>query len=354
MATGLAAPAIANSDPIKIGFLPALTGPSSSTGIGINRGMELAVEEINAAGGVNGRKIELIVRDTQGDPTKAVNAAPSSCSARRSRRSLGRPIPARRWRPRRSSRATRCRASSMLGRPADRRQEVSHRLPHAPTNPQIGGGANHYVLDVLKVKNVAVVSDTTGYGTTSVEASVPMLKARAPRWSSQAYRRQPTRPHARHAADAERRRRGDLPWSVNAGLLARMMNARGAMGWDVPSSASHARLRRVQGALGEAETGTRSTRRLPQLSFERRQAAGAHPGIRRAAAQGQARHGRHAAVVGRAAAMTGAPLPMRSRRRHQARRDHRLLEQAERLAGHFRRLSPLRPSSTTDSRTTRS
>src|SRR6202048_3375553 len=74
LASGFPAPAIANSDPIRIGFLPALTGPSSSTGIGINRGTELAVEEINAAGGIDGRKIELIVRDTQSDPTKAVNA----------------------------------------------------------------------------------------------------------------------------------------------------------------------------------------------------------------------------------------------------------------------------------------
>jgi ABC-type branched-subunit amino acid transport system substrate-binding protein len=52
LASGFPPPAIANSDPIKIGYLPALTGPSSSTGIGINRGTELAVEEINAAGGV--------------------------------------------------------------------------------------------------------------------------------------------------------------------------------------------------------------------------------------------------------------------------------------------------------------
>src|ERR1700684_1659598 len=73
-ATGLARPAIAASEPIRIGFLPALTGPSSSTGVAINRGTILAIDEINAAGGVNGRQIELITRDTQSDPTKAVNA----------------------------------------------------------------------------------------------------------------------------------------------------------------------------------------------------------------------------------------------------------------------------------------
>src|SRR5579864_4172084 len=73
--SGLAKPAIAAKEPILIGYLPALTGPSSSTGVGINRGVQLAVQEINAAGGIGGRKLELITRDTQSDPTKAVNGA---------------------------------------------------------------------------------------------------------------------------------------------------------------------------------------------------------------------------------------------------------------------------------------
>src|SRR5882724_13592077 len=67
-------PAIAQSEPIKIGFLAAMTGPSSAPTIGFNRGVIFAVDAINAAGGVKGRKIEVITRDTQGDPTKAVNA----------------------------------------------------------------------------------------------------------------------------------------------------------------------------------------------------------------------------------------------------------------------------------------
>src|SRR5215475_11264377 len=75
LASTLAKPAIAANEPIRIGYLPALTGPSSSTGIGINRGFELAVKELNDAGGINGRQIELVVRDTQSDPTKAVNGA---------------------------------------------------------------------------------------------------------------------------------------------------------------------------------------------------------------------------------------------------------------------------------------
>ena len=72
---GLARPALAQSGPVKIGWLPALTGASSSTGIAINRGLAFGVAEINAAGGIGGRKLEVVTRDTQSDPTKAVNAA---------------------------------------------------------------------------------------------------------------------------------------------------------------------------------------------------------------------------------------------------------------------------------------
>jgi len=67
-------PAIAQSEPIKIGCLAAMTGPSSAPTIGFNRGVNFAADAINAAGGVKGRKIEIVMRDTQGDPTKAVNA----------------------------------------------------------------------------------------------------------------------------------------------------------------------------------------------------------------------------------------------------------------------------------------
>src|ERR1700675_2530748 len=83
LVSGLGKPAIAAKEPILIGYLPALTGPSSSTGVGINRGIQLAVQEINAAGGIGGRQIELIPRDTQSDPTKAVNGAAELASGQK-------------------------------------------------------------------------------------------------------------------------------------------------------------------------------------------------------------------------------------------------------------------------------
>ena len=58
-------PAAQAQDTIKIGEFGSLTGDNASFGISQNNGVQMAVEEINAAGGVLGKKIELIVEDNQ-------------------------------------------------------------------------------------------------------------------------------------------------------------------------------------------------------------------------------------------------------------------------------------------------
>src|ERR1700733_11609750 len=236
LASSLARPAIAAKEPIRMGYLPALTGPSSSTGIGINRGVQLAIDEINTAGGVDGRPIELITRDTQSEPTKAVNGAAELAKGEKVSVVIG-PVNS---------------GESLAVVPLLARSNVPQVHPcwvdtltdpkkypmcfrNAPTNQQIGGAANRYVVDVLKRKKVAVISDTTGYGTASVNAYVPMLKTQGadvvyqgnvdaanPDLKPELLRMQ--------SAGAE----AIMPWSVNAGFLSRIINTRGQMGWDVP------------------------------------------------------------------------------------------------------------------------
>ena len=62
-------------EPIKIGALFSVTGGAAWLGEPEKNSALLAVDEINAKGGINGRKIELIVEDTEGDDTKGVLAA---------------------------------------------------------------------------------------------------------------------------------------------------------------------------------------------------------------------------------------------------------------------------------------
>ncbi|MFO7860105.1 MAG: ABC transporter substrate-binding protein [Desulfosalsimonas sp.] len=59
----------------KIGGIFSVTGPASFLGDPEKKSMELAIEEINAAGGVDGRMLEAVIYDTEGDPSKAVSAA---------------------------------------------------------------------------------------------------------------------------------------------------------------------------------------------------------------------------------------------------------------------------------------
>ncbi|MBS3732254.1 MAG: ABC transporter substrate-binding protein [Desulfobacterales bacterium] len=58
----------------KIGGIFSVTGPASFLGDPEKKSMELAIEEINAAGGVDGRMLEPVIYDTEGDPSKTVMA----------------------------------------------------------------------------------------------------------------------------------------------------------------------------------------------------------------------------------------------------------------------------------------
>ncbi len=57
---------------IKLGFSSSLTGIHSSLGISVRDGVQLALEEINGSGGINGRNIRLIIKDDKNDPEAAI------------------------------------------------------------------------------------------------------------------------------------------------------------------------------------------------------------------------------------------------------------------------------------------
>ena len=342
LATGVFRPAIAQSEPIRIGYLPALTGPSSSTGIGINRGTELAVKEINAAGGIKGRQLELIVRDTQSDPTKAVNA-----STELTRRHKVHVM----WGPLNSGEA-------LAATPLIARDNVPQIHPcwvdgltdpkkwplafrNGPTNQQIGAAANHYVVNIVKAKKVAVVSDTTGYGTASLNAYVPMLKTMG---AEVVYEGTIDASNPDVKPEMLRMQSGGaqaiMPWSVNAGFLSRLINTRAEMNWDVP-------------IVGQTTLGSGQTKALlkkPEYwekvypnnfrncSYDSaEQAAAAHGRVRRPVAQGQHRYVGYAAVVDRARLRrAAADRRCDQGRRHRAGSDRRLLEQGLQMAWRLR------------------
>src|SRR6267378_627654 len=64
----------AQAPPIRIGFASAMSGPAAITGEGVRWGATLAVEEINAKGGIMGRKLEASFADNKATPGEAVSA----------------------------------------------------------------------------------------------------------------------------------------------------------------------------------------------------------------------------------------------------------------------------------------
>src|SRR5579863_1068671 len=68
-------PSVAMADTIKIGFPIPLSGPTASYGNPILKGAQMAVEEINAKGGVLGQKLEILPRDSKANADEAVRLA---------------------------------------------------------------------------------------------------------------------------------------------------------------------------------------------------------------------------------------------------------------------------------------
>jgi branched-chain amino acid transport system substrate-binding protein len=228
-------PAIAQSEPIKIGWLAAMTGPSSAPTIGFNRGVIFAADAINAAGGVKGRKIEVITRDTQGDPTKAVNATQELISQAKVHGLWGpvnsgealatTPIMARAKMPNIHP----CVVETLIDT-----TKFPNAFRMAPSNSQWDDAVRGYCLNILKAKKVAVIGDTTGYGVTAVGASVAAFKKDG---ADVVYQANIDSTQPDMTPDLLRARNAGAEviavWSVSTGMDARMFNTRAAMNWDV-------------------------------------------------------------------------------------------------------------------------
>ena len=229
-------PAISQTEPIRLGWLAAMTGPSSAPAVGFNRGVVYAANAINTAGGIKGRTIDVLTRDTQGDPTKAVNATQEMISALKvhaiwgptnSGESLAvTPIMARAKMPNIHP----CVVDSLIDA-----TKFPNAFRLAPSNTQWDDAVRGYCLKILKVKKVAVIGDTTGYGVAALNASVAGLKKDGAEVVYQA-NIDATQPDM--TPDMLRARNAGteaiVVWSTSTGMDARLFNTRATIGWDVP------------------------------------------------------------------------------------------------------------------------
>jgi branched-chain amino acid transport system substrate-binding protein len=221
---------------IRIGWLSSLTGPLSSAAIAENQGVQFAVEEINAAGGINGRKLELVTRDTSGEPTKAVNLAKQLAFVDKvdfiigpvnSGESLATvPIVAKAGIP------------NLIIGTIDELVDAQ-RFPLAfraiNTNKQWIEAANDYALNVLKKKKIAIIGDTSGYGTAASKVAQELLQ-KGGVTPVYVVLVDPNKTDLTDELNKAKAAGAEviMPWSAATGLLARLFNTRGDMGWIVP------------------------------------------------------------------------------------------------------------------------
>jgi len=103
------------------------------------------------------------------------------------------------------------------------------------TNRQWISTANDYALKVLKKSKVAIIADTSGYGTSSAKSATELLDKAGikPVYSVLV---DPNKTDLSDEMNKARAAGADIvmPWSAATGLLARVLNARGDMGWSVP------------------------------------------------------------------------------------------------------------------------
>lgn len=235
-AGGLSGEARAEAETIRIGWLVTLTGPLSSPGAGFDRGVQWAASEINAKGGVNGRKLEIITRDTQGDPTKAVNATQEVISRHKVHAI---------WGPTNSGELlattpimARAKVPSLVAGVVNSLIDPA-KYPNAfrvtPSNEQWDSAVRNYCQKVVKAKKVAIVADATGYGTSARDDSVASFTKAGIEvaWSGVI---DPATPDVTPELLRMKNSGADaiVAWTVSGGLAARIMNARASMGWDVP------------------------------------------------------------------------------------------------------------------------
>ncbi|MFT3800919.1 MAG: ABC transporter substrate-binding protein [Burkholderiaceae bacterium] len=224
------------ADPIRIGWLGSLSGALSAAAIVINQGIEYGVAETNRAGGIDGRKLELLTRDTAGDPTKAVNLAQQLIFRDKVHLIIG---------PVNSGEALA--AGPVIagtGTPELIFSSIesltsAEKYPSIfrffPLNAQFIEGANDYVLNTLKLRKIAVLTDSTGYGSTTGKQAEELLGKVGVKPVLVSL----IDPNKTDLSDdiAKAKAAGAevlMPWSNATGMLARIMNASRDIGWNVP------------------------------------------------------------------------------------------------------------------------
>ena len=229
-------PAFAQTGPIRIGFIASLTGAFATNAQAIDFGFRCALDEINAGGGLLGRKVEVITRDSAADPAKAVNFVKELlfnekvdviCGPTNS----GEVLPT-------LGIVTQAKRLQIISGSVD---ELIDPAKYPMTFRCLNAASQWYSVAVkfnvedLKRKNVAIIADSSSFGALARQSVEKFLAKHnlKPVYAVNADINKPDMTDDVLKAKAAGADSIQL-WSNSSGFLARVLNARGEQGWDVP------------------------------------------------------------------------------------------------------------------------
>lgn len=168
----------ASAQPLKIGVNYILSGPSGAIGTKHMIGLEMAVDEINAAGGIMGRKVELVVRDDGGDPTKTLSNAQELVEKQGISIIMGATSSSQQLAM--APYTTDQKVFDIGSFSADSTNDPV-KYPYAftisPLAAQQAAAVVKYAVQILKAKNLGILADTGAYGKSTTDAFLKALES---------------------------------------------------------------------------------------------------------------------------------------------------------------------------------
>jgi len=181
LAMGLTAPefaAAADKGTIKIGWIGGLTGPLAQVVQDAKQGSEAAVEEINAAGGILGQKVELIYADTKIDPQLARQAAQRMIYSDRVSAIIGDYFTPNTIAAMDLARDNQVPMITFSGSDAIMRSKNGYISHVVSSTENLILALGTYALDTLKFKRFAIFTTNDAFGRETADAFVALVKKR--------------------------------------------------------------------------------------------------------------------------------------------------------------------------------
>ncbi len=243
-------------EPIKIGAIVAATGAASFIGAPEKQTLEMLVENVNAAGGLLGCPLELIVKDSQGRPDNAVTFAQQLIEQENVVAIIGPSTSGESMALKDTCEKVKtvllsCAAADAIVNP------LARYVFKTPPNSSCAVGRIYQTMQTMRIKRIGIVTGETGFG----KAGSAELKQYAPEYRIQIAIEETFSPRATDLTELLKRVRtakvdAVLCWSVtpNQILVSRNMKQ---MGFSVPVFLSHGlAYTRLPKAWGEAANGT--------------------------------------------------------------------------------------------------